>query len=80
MPRKLKVGVIFAGRSAEHEVSLVSATSIINAPDKNKKNKFHQHLTEQSDMLHTLKAKGELVGIAELEKGNDEMVKQLFEI
>lgn len=36
MARKLKVGVIFGGRSAEHQVSLVSATSVINALDKNK--------------------------------------------
>lgn len=34
--RKLRVGVIFGGRSGEHEVSLVSATSIINALDKTK--------------------------------------------
>jgi D-alanine-D-alanine ligase len=33
---KIKVGVIFGGRSAEHEVSLVSAASIINALDKKK--------------------------------------------
>lgn len=33
---KIKVGVLFGGRSAEHEVSLVSAASIINALDKNK--------------------------------------------
>lgn len=33
---KLRVGVLFGGRSAEHEVSLVSATSIINALDKKK--------------------------------------------
>jgi len=29
--QKIRVGVIFGGQSAEHEVSLVSATSIINA-------------------------------------------------
>ena len=33
---KIKVGVIFGGRSAEHEVSLVSASSIIDAIDKKK--------------------------------------------
>ncbi|MDI6765442.1 MAG: D-alanine--D-alanine ligase family protein [Bacteroidota bacterium] len=33
---KIRVGVIFGGRSAEHEVSLVSTTSIINFLDKNK--------------------------------------------
>ncbi len=36
MERKLRVGVIFGGRSGEHEVSLVSATSVINALDKDK--------------------------------------------
>lgn len=33
---KLRVGVIFGGRSGEHEVSLVSATSVIQALDKEK--------------------------------------------
>ena len=36
MSRKIRVGVIFGGRSGEHEVSLMSASSIINALDKNK--------------------------------------------
>jgi D-alanine-D-alanine ligase len=36
MNRKLRVGVIFGGRSGEHEVSLVSATAVINALDKDK--------------------------------------------
>jgi len=36
MGKKLRVGVIFGGRSGEHEVSLVSATSVINALDTEK--------------------------------------------
>ncbi|MFA5134645.1 MAG: D-alanine--D-alanine ligase family protein [Patescibacteria group bacterium] len=36
MKRKLRVGVIFGGRSGEHEVSLASAESIIGALDKAK--------------------------------------------
>ena len=36
MASKLKVGVVFGGRSAEHEVSLVSASSVIGALDKEK--------------------------------------------
>jgi D-alanine-D-alanine ligase len=36
MTRKIKVGVVFGGRSGEHEVSLVSAKGIINAMDKEK--------------------------------------------
>lgn len=34
--KKIRVGVIFGGKSGEHEVSLVSASSIINAIDKRK--------------------------------------------
>lgn len=34
--KKIKVGVIFGGRSGEHEVSLVSATSVLKALDKDK--------------------------------------------
>src|SRR4051795_11520787 len=33
---KLKVGILFGGRSGEHEVSLLSAASVVNAIDKNK--------------------------------------------
>lgn len=34
--KKIRVGVIFGGRSVEHEVSLVSATSVMQALDKEK--------------------------------------------
>lgn len=34
--RKIRVGVILGGRSGEHEVSLVSAQSVMNAMDKEK--------------------------------------------
>src|SRR5512146_1799315 len=33
---KLRVGVLFGGRSGEHEVSLLSAASVVEAIDKNK--------------------------------------------
>jgi D-alanine-D-alanine ligase len=36
IPARIRVGVIFGGRSVEHEVSLVSAASVIKALDKNK--------------------------------------------
>jgi len=36
MAQKIRVGVIFGGRSGEHEVSLVSARSVMNAMDKEK--------------------------------------------
>src|SRR6202451_4696923 len=34
--KKLRVGILFGGRSGEHEVSLLSAASVSNAIDKNK--------------------------------------------
>ena len=36
MPKKIRVGILFGGRSAEHEVSLQSAKNIIDAIDINK--------------------------------------------
>ena len=36
MSRKLTIGVLFGGRSTEHQVSLVSATSVLNALDSDK--------------------------------------------
>jgi D-alanine-D-alanine ligase len=34
--KKLRVGVLFGGRSGEHEVSLLSAASVVNAIDRSK--------------------------------------------
>ena len=34
--QKLRVGILFGGRSGEHEVSLLSAASVVNAIDKDK--------------------------------------------
>src|SRR6516162_5378509 len=34
--KKLRVGVLFGGRSGEHEVSLLSAASVLQAIDKEK--------------------------------------------
>src|SRR5260370_42543683 len=34
--KKIRVGILFGGRSGEHEVSLLSATSVLEAINKNK--------------------------------------------
>lgn len=39
--RRLKIGIIFGGRSGEHEISLLSARSIISALDPAKYDQFH---------------------------------------
>ena len=36
MAKKLRVGILFGGRSGEHEVSLLSANSILKAIDRKK--------------------------------------------
>lgn len=56
MVSKLKVGVLFGGRSAEHEVSLVSATSVINALDKSKYDVVPIGITKEGRWLSTVNA------------------------
>src|SRR6059058_2913378 len=36
MTKKIRVGILFGGRSGEHEISLLSAASVFNAIDKHK--------------------------------------------
>jgi D-alanine-D-alanine ligase len=63
MPRSLTVGVIFGGRSGEHEVSLVSATSVIAALDPRKYSVVPIGVTHDGrwlsspDILHLLKTR-----------------------
>ncbi len=59
---KLRVGVIFGGRSGEHEVSLASATSVIQALDKEKYEVIPIGITQEgrwissAQSLHLLKS------------------------
>ncbi len=54
--RKIRIGVLFGGRSAEHEVSLVSAASIINALDKNKYDVIPIGITSEGQWLSSANA------------------------
>jgi len=76
MPKnKLKIAVIFGGRSAEHEVSLVSAASVIKNLDKSKYEVISIGITKEGkwlssvDTLKLLKAGN---------KGNHEVEKILI--
>src|SRR2546423_13496823 len=59
MAKKIRVGIVFGGRSAEHEVSLQSAKNIIDAIDSKKyevvligiDKKGRWHLSEGSPLL-----------------------------
>lgn len=73
MPKnKIKVGVIFGGRSAEHEVSLVSATSVIKNLDKSKYDVVPIGITKEGKWLSS----GETLKLLkEGNKGNREVEK-----
>lgn len=47
-----KIGVIFGGKSGEHEISLMSATSVINALDKNKFELYFFGITKEGKWKH----------------------------
>ena len=51
MTRKLRVGIIFGGRSGEHEVSIRSAASIIEGIDRNKYEAIPIAITKQGKWL-----------------------------
>lgn len=51
MTKKMKVGIIFGGKSGEHDVSLMSAASVINAIDKEKYDIFCIGITKQGEWL-----------------------------
>jgi D-alanine-D-alanine ligase len=71
MASKIRVGVIFGGRSAEHEVSLVSAASVISALDKNKYEVLPIGITPEgrwlssSDALRLLKERANIESLPE---------------
>lgn len=78
LSKKIKVAILFGGRSAEHEVSLQSAINVINAIDKRKYDpiligidrKGTWYLDEQSlPLLHA-----ENPGLIELNKSSDEIM------
>ena len=63
--KKLRIGVLFGGRSGEHEVSLLSAASVMQAIDRMKYDVVPIGITKQGQWLTDLHAeqliKGEFV-------------------
>src|SRR6266550_1273745 len=58
MTRKLRIGVIFGGRSGEHEVSVRSARSVIDAIDKSKYEVVPIAITKEGNWLAPAVAAG----------------------
>jgi D-alanine-D-alanine ligase len=62
MAKKLRVGVLFGGRSGEHEVSLLSAASILQAIDRKKFDVVPIGITKDGHWLAAGDARGLLEG------------------
>ncbi len=62
--KKLRVGILFGGRSGEHEVSLLSAASVLNAIDKNKYDVVPIGITKEGHWLTAGAAEKMLLGKA----------------
>jgi D-alanine-D-alanine ligase len=67
---KLRVGVLFGGRSGEHEVSLLSAASVLNAIDKEKYEVVPIGITKDGRWLTAEHAENLLTGKLVLEPRN----------
>src|SRR5437763_4249432 len=62
--RRIRLGVIFGGRSGEHDVSLMSAAGILNAVDKEKYEVVPIGITRAGKWLPPAKAEALLTGAA----------------
>lgn len=62
MMKKLRVGILFGGRSGEHEVSLLSAASVLKAIDKNKFDVVPIGITKEGRWLTSSEAERLLEG------------------
>ncbi len=62
MPKKLRIGILFGGRSGEHEVSLLSAASILKAIDKKKYDVVPIGITRQGRWVTAHDAQALLTG------------------
>ncbi|HEY1262922.1 MAG TPA: D-alanine--D-alanine ligase family protein [Terriglobales bacterium] len=60
--KKIRVGILFGGRSGEHEVSLLSAASVLNAIDRNKYEVVPIGITKEGRWLTSADAEGLLLG------------------
>jgi D-alanine-D-alanine ligase len=69
MAKKLRVGILFGGRSGEHEVSLLSAASILKAIDRSKFDVVPIGINKNGHWLTSGAAQGLLEGSAPVAEG-----------
>ena len=81
MKRKLRVGVLYGGRSGEHEVSLLSAASILNAIDRTKYDVVPIGISKQGQWLGPGESQRLLGGDnSGLERGDEEHPLELLQL
>jgi len=68
MAKKLRIGVIFGGRSGEHEVALRSAQSVIEAMDRGKYEVVPIAITKEGNWLASAAA-ANMVGHGQMRAG-----------
>lgn len=70
--RKLRIGLIFGGRSAEHEVSLTSASSVMTFLDRDKYEVIPIGITKEGEWLSYMESK-KLLAVEQCIRGDDMM-------
>src|SRR5437773_11222208 len=74
--KKIRVGILFGGRSGEHEVSLLSAASVFSAIDKNKYEVVPIGITKEGRWLTAADAERLLQGKGSAESGSQTHLSQ----
>ena len=79
--KKLKIGILFGGKSAEHEISVISATNIIKALDKNKYQIFKIKINKEGEFnLNFLKKMDVIFPVLHGPFGEDGSVQGLLKV
>ena len=74
--KKLRIGVLFGGRSGEHEVSLLSAASVLKAIDKKKYDVVPIGITKEGQWVMAADAERLLAGDTSQEKVLEQVIAQ----
>ena len=74
--KKLRIGILFGGRSGEHEVSLLSAASVLKAIDKKKYDVVPIGITKEGQWVMAADAERLLAGDTTKEKVLEQVIAQ----
>lgn len=79
--KKLKIGVLFGGKSAEHEVSLMSAKNVLNSLNKTRYNIFPIKISKDGKFnLNALKKVDVIFPVLHGPYGEDGIMQGLFKL